>query len=141
MIEIDESLLPRALKLYPTSDWSNTIENSFDRIEQILDDAIKNNEKLVLLYVSPEKHETGMFPPTSTLLRMVSRLISLREKIKKGINYNVIWIRDPSDKFYLDMLLKVYTPANAIHMATTKAEVADLINGHIGNIGYIGNIG
>jgi len=128
MIELDESLLPDVVKLYPTNEWPEV--PSLNRLEEIMDDAIRTRKKMVLYYVSPRSDETGMFPPIPILLQIVAKLMSLRQKIKDSFSCNVIYVQDPADQYYLDLVLKFYTPANPVRVVYSKAEAATAINEH-----------
>lgn len=125
MINIDTSLMPRVLKMRADSDWSSV--GDFEKFEQILDTAIANDEPFILVYFCGEPARESNFPPISSLLHIVAKLIMLKSKIEKGIAFNVVCVEDPADMENVETVLKYYTPANETHIAKSKEEVVRLI--------------
>jgi hypothetical protein len=129
MIICCEKLLPKIVRIYTNDDWSQI--GDFDRLDYLLDDCIEKNEKMVVLFSNPNEFDPDegiSFPPLHMLMRIITRLLAVRHKLKDSVNFNVIHLQDENARKSVNTVLKYYTPANKTYVVESKAEIAAIIN-------------
>jgi hypothetical protein len=127
MIHVCEKLLPHVLKIYCCDDW--TTLGDIAKFEKILSNLVNTKQKTILLYSPPlVQCNQSNFPPLSSLLVIITRLMLIRSTIKEAILFNIIYLHDKESTANVEKVLQYYTPINPVRLVKTKEEAATLIN-------------
>lgn len=114
------------LKLKCDSIWDDklkfqaNVKETLENIKLIL----QNGNQIKLIFNT----SVGDFPPLFEILRIIAFLGSIRNLIKEKLDFTILYIKEDKDK-WLDYILSIYTPVRPIHVAKSKQEIKDLLNG------------
>jgi hypothetical protein len=116
----------KILKVECTNKWESTdtsvmVECVLQEIKLLLESVTDTKAILIL------DCNKGEVPPLFQLGKIFTFLSSIKELIKKSVYFSIIYAKLGDHMTWLDIVLKMYTPARPIHVAKNKDELKNYI--------------
>jgi len=115
----------RILKIISSDNWTGKdtgimLECVFQEIRNKLEEA-RNTERKGILILDSTK---GEVPPLFYLGKIVSFLLGIKKLLQDGLQFTLLYSnRDSGFKTWVDIILKMYTPARPLFVVNTEDEI------------------
>lgn len=119
----------KILKVVSDNNWSDSdtdvlLDCTLKEIKSLLLDCITQNNKCILLLDCNK----GEVPPLFYLGKCVTFLLGIKQDIIKGVHFSMVYDKQKSATKWIDIILKMYTPARPLFTVSTKTEINKLVS-------------
>jgi hypothetical protein len=118
----------KILKVVSDNNWSDSdtdvlLDCALKQIKTLLLDCINQNDKCILLLDCNK----GEVPPLFYLGKCVTFLLGIQQDIIKGVHFSMVYDKQKSAAKWIDLILKMYTPARPLFTVSSKIEINKLV--------------
>ena len=118
----------KILKVVSDNNWSDSdtdvlLDCALKQIKTLLLDCINQNDKCILLLDCNK----GEVPPLFYLGKCVTFLLGIQQDIIKGVHFSMVYDKQKSAAKWIDLILKMYTPARPLFTVSSKTEINKLV--------------
>ena len=97
---------------------------ALEQLKELLIEASEKNKLAVMLIDCT----LGDFPPFLQACKIAKFFFGIRQHIKEGLDYTIMYIKNDSHKTWVDRILSFYTPVRPVHILQKKKEIKELLS-------------
>jgi len=118
----------RLLKLTCSDSWDSSDDDlinscTLDSLKTCLQESSDSGNLGVMIF----DFTKGSFPPMLKAMSFVKFMVSIKPIITEGIDFSILYIKNPKHQEWVNNILKIYTPAKPVHIINKKSDIKQFL--------------